>query len=301
MSVPRCYTGAGARAPYACPKKWVKSLSSTNVTEVPGSVARGLEPVNRSDALVVVRPDSCGPAAGGTGGGHGGLTLLCLPQIGGGVSTFYGWKGLFGTDVRLVAVRLPGRESRMREAPYCRAEDAVSELVAAIDADGAQRLALFGHCSGAVIAYALALELEKRGRPCLEGLYVSSFGPPRAEGNAAGTEIYRLDDAELLRHVEQLDGTPARVMDNPQLMAMVMPKLRADFELMETYLVPARAARLQCPLVLFAADHDRTLGRPEVAEWGSFVAQPPALHQVEGGHFSALPAVGEILSRLLAG
>lgn len=298
-------------------------IRSTKVSPVPENSARGQKPANRTGALVVVAPATGddqqatitpgGAAMRGGSAGPGGidgealsaserapaLTLLCLPQIGGGVSTFHTWKGLFGANVRLVAARLPGRESRMREVPYCRAEDAVAELVDALAVDGTQRLALFGHCSGAVVAYALALEIEKRGGPLLEGLYVSSFGPPRAEGSGNGTEVYRLPDAELLHHVEQLDGTPARVMDSPQLMAMVMPKLRADFQIMETYLVPGGSAPLQCPLVLFAAGNDRTLGAAEVAEWARFAARPPTVFQVEGGHFSALPAVGEVLSRLL--
>jgi surfactin synthase thioesterase subunit len=59
-----------------------------------------------------------------------------------------------------VSVRVPGREELVVEEPYESMDDAVEDLAAELDEADLPPYVLYGHCSGGMIAHALA-----RARP----------------------------------------------------------------------------------------------------------------------------------------
>ncbi|HEY8980735.1 MAG TPA: thioesterase domain-containing protein, partial [Streptomyces sp.] len=54
--------------------------------------------------------------------------LLCFHHAGAGAMTFAGWRQRVGAGVAVLPVRLPGRESLLREAPFTDADRLVEEL-----------------------------------------------------------------------------------------------------------------------------------------------------------------------------
>jgi len=73
------------------------------------------------------------------------LRLWCLGRAGAGATPFRAWEELVGPGVELCAVRLPGRENRVREPPLSSAAAIVEELSPVVAGDAGTPFALFGH------------------------------------------------------------------------------------------------------------------------------------------------------------
>src|SRR3954463_501070 len=92
------------------------------------------------------------------------LRLVCLPYAGGSASIYHGWASELDDDVELVAVQLPGRGPRLREAPFTQMEALLGALVEAMAPLDDAPFALFGHSMGALVGFELARWLRAQGR-----------------------------------------------------------------------------------------------------------------------------------------
>src|SRR5258708_5281452 len=100
--------------------------------------------------------------------------LFCFPHAGGGASqplALSGWAA--------VPVRLPGRESRLAEAPFERMGPLVAALADNIESYMDRPFAFFGHSMGAAVAFELARELRRRSRPLPSMLIASGARAPQ--------------------------------------------------------------------------------------------------------------------------
>jgi medium-chain acyl-[acyl-carrier-protein] hydrolase len=104
--------------------------------------------------------------------------LVCLPFAGGGVSAFRQWARAFPPDVELLVAQLPAREGRLREQPFesiwDMADWLLPELVEASDLP----FALLGHSMGALVAYELAVALERMNERTPSSVFFSARRPP---------------------------------------------------------------------------------------------------------------------------
>ncbi len=163
--------------------------------------------------------------------------LFCFPHAGGGTILFPGKPA----GVALCPVRLPGRESRLAEEPFHRMKPLVEALAAAIDPYVDQPFAFFGHSMGAVVAFELARELRRRGRPLPRILIASAARAPQfRRGHVPPPPP---TDDEFLSELRRLEGIP---LDGPLLLKAFIPALRADATLYRNYTY-SEDAPLACP------------------------------------------------------
>jgi surfactin synthase thioesterase subunit len=161
--------------------------------------------------------------------------LICLPFAGGGPATYRQWPKYLPDDVEVAAVVLPGRDPSSRQRPT----DSIGELVEAtreglgeLDARDPLPFALFGHSMGALIAFELAVSLESDDGPAPvssgpERLFVSGRRPP--DEPHVGDRIHDLDDEPFLDAMQRnYGGVPDVVRNEPELLALFLPALRAD-------------------------------------------------------------------------
>jgi medium-chain acyl-[acyl-carrier-protein] hydrolase len=160
------------------------------------------------------------------------LRLYCLGRAGAGATPFRPWEELVGPGVELCAVRLPGRENRIREPPLSSAAAIVEELSPVVADDGETPFALFGHCFGALVMFGLARELRRRGLPEPAALFVGEQIAPATAGPPGDGELTRDD---LLRRLAELGGTDAKLLRSEEFLGLMEPALRADFRLADTY------------------------------------------------------------------
>jgi surfactin synthase thioesterase subunit len=160
------------------------------------------------------------------------LRLYCLGRAGTGATPFRPWEQLVGPGVELCAVRLPGRENRIREPPLSSTAAVVEELSPVVTDDGETPFALFGHCFGALVMFELARALRRGDLPSPAALFVGEQIAPATAGPPGDGELTRDD---LLRRLEELGGTDAKLLGSDEFLALMEPALRADFRLADTY------------------------------------------------------------------
>jgi surfactin synthase thioesterase subunit len=166
----------------------------------------------------------------------------------------------------------------------------LERVVASVQPPPGEPFAIFGHSLGAIIAFELAVRLEQRGRHPL-AVFVSAARAPSARDPARydGLET----DDELRAELSRLDGTPADVLADPELMAMTLPVLRADFRVASSY-IGVRGSRVGAPLVALGGAEDAST-RQGFSEWRDHAAADYAQHTLPGGHFYIRSSMAELL------
>jgi medium-chain acyl-[acyl-carrier-protein] hydrolase len=207
--------------------------------------------------------------------------LFCFPHAGGGAATFRLWIDDLPADIDLCSIRLPGRESRLREPSIRRLTDLGPALAHAIAGQLDLPFALFGHCSGALVAFELARELRRAGHPAPVRLFASAFPAPR-HGTDGGA-VHALPFEAFVEHLRQLGLLPAALLNSPNLLRMFEDGLRADFELFETASY-AKEAPLDVPISVFGARRDQSVTLEELVDWGQETRQEFALRLFPGDH-----------------
>lgn len=209
-----------------------------------------------------------------------GRRLFCFPYAGGGASVYRGWAPDLD-DVEMCSVQLPGRESRVTEPAHRRLEDLLAELEAAILPLLDRPFVFFGHSMGALVAFELTRRLRRHHRALPDHLLLAAFRAPHLPN--PNIRIHHLPD-EVLKTVLRTEGTPAGVLDNAELMSVLLPTLRADFELCDTYTFDAEAP-LPMPLSVFGGRSDVRVGQSDLEQWRAQAGAGFDLRMFPGSHF----------------
>ena len=208
------------------------------------------------------------------------LRLFCFPFAGGGALTYRTWQEHLSPHIEVCPVQLPGRENRIREQPFRRMQPLVEAICTALAPYLDLPYAFFGHSLGAIVGYEVCQSLEQRHiRP--ELLLVSARRPPELPVERV---LHDRPRHELFARLQELGGTPARVLQDPDWMEILEPMLRADFELHETYR-PRLTPRLDCPLVAFGGSADPEVNRSQLEGWRRVTTGHFGLQMFAGGHF----------------
>jgi medium-chain acyl-[acyl-carrier-protein] hydrolase len=189
----------------------------------------------------------------------------------------------------------------MRERPFTRLTALVEHVTDAVRPHLDRPFVLFGHSMGGLVAFELARALRRTGEPMPAELCVSAVAA--AHISRDGPPVHRLPDGELIDRIRRLNGTPAQILES-DLLALMLPVLRADFEVVETY-VHQPAAPLDCPLVALGGLRDRVVPHAHLEQWRLHTRGDFALALVPGDHFflnqpAFLPVLLDHLQRVIA-
>ncbi len=229
------------------------------------------------------------------GGPAARVRLFCIPYAGGGASVFRRWPSGLPDDVDVCAIQLPGRETRLMERPCSSLVSLVGDLSEALAPHLDRPFALFGHSVGALIGFELARRLRRRDGRLPVHLFVS--GCPAPQVRDTGPPIHGLPEPEFLDRLRRFNGTPPEVFQHRELMELVVPVLRADFALRETYELVAESP-LECPISAFGGSDDRDVPLPQVEAWREHTRSTFHLHTLPGGHFFLHTAQALLLERV---
>jgi medium-chain acyl-[acyl-carrier-protein] hydrolase len=113
--------------------------------------------------------------------------------------------------------------------------------------------------------------------------------------------LHDLPDRELFEELRLLNGTPAEVLEDPELMGLMLPLLRADFSVSETYAYTEEPP-LDCPLSVYGGLADEHVTREDLEGWRRQTTSTFTLRMLEGDHFfinTARPVLLRVLSHEL--
>jgi len=190
------------------------------------------------------------------------LRLFCFPEAGGNSSSFGKWPANLPATIEVRAIELPGRQSRFKERPVDRmsvlARTLAEELTPSLDL----QYALFGHSMGALLAFEIARELRRRRAPQPVHLFVSAQSAPHLP--RPRTLLHQLPDQLFLQQAVNL--LPPAALQDAELLRLIMPTLRADVALYETYSYSAEPP-LACPIAALGGVTDFSVNQMQLNAW----------------------------------
>jgi medium-chain acyl-[acyl-carrier-protein] hydrolase len=221
--------------------------------------------------------------------------LFAFPHAGAGTAAFHRWNDGLPGAYSTCPVRLPGRESRSTEAPHREMSTLVDALGKAIEPHTRAPFAFFGHSMGAGVAFELARWLRRRGLPGPLALCVSGARAPQFRRNwAPGPEP---SDEEMLADLRKREGMPPEVLDDPELMRLLLPPLKADTSLYRKWSYTEEDP-LPCPIRAYGGDSDPHVTREHLEAWREQTCGSFEVRMFPGGHFYLRARRAEFLEAL---
>ena len=211
-----------------------------------------------------------------------GLRLFCFPYAGGGPSVFHDWHSLLPDSVETICLQLPGRGTRLLEAPYCEMSQVVASIVAGIRPFLDRTFFFFGHSMGALVAFELARELRRRKWDLPGALLISGCQAPQIKRR--DRVIHTLPEEELINELGRLNGTNPILLENREFMELILPALRADFSVFERYWYREEEP-LPCPIAAFGGSEDPRVRRDELGAWRTQTSSDFLCQFFAGSHF----------------
>lgn len=225
------------------------------------------------------------------------LRLFCFHHAGGSGQFFHGWPGHLAPIVEVAAIQLPGRGPRLGE-PYARHLQALSGILAKELSPYLDRpFVFFGHSLGALLCFETARSLRHDDQPQPAHLFLSAAeAPHRRERDE---RISGLSRQALIERLREFDGAPEEALRNDELLDLMLPAIRADFELGETY--EFRSERpLECSMTIYGGMDDRGVDAERLEAWEEMTHGASELRMFPGGHFYINSAQSSFMHALSA-
>ncbi|WUH88875.1 thioesterase domain-containing protein [Streptomyces sp. NBC_00433] len=220
--------------------------------------------------------------------------FYAVPHAGAGAAAVRDLSRRIGRHATAVAVRLPAREARLYEEPlrdvHLIAEQAADALVR--HAAG-RPITVYGHCSGAVVAFEIVRRLADTD---VRTLFVSAHEPP---DRIPRDGVWRWPLGPFIRRVAADGYVPDFILEDDELLELLVPALRADYEAIETYRSEG-GARIGAAVVGFLGTADTTVVEPDFRGWSGFTTGGLELHRLPGGHNLLLDHTDDVADAIIS-
>jgi medium-chain acyl-[acyl-carrier-protein] hydrolase len=212
------------------------------------------------------------------------ITLFCFPYAGGSAAAYNKWRQYLDKHIELFPVELAGRGKRIYDPLYQSIEEAVEDVYQRISPELSKGpYAIFGHSMGGIIAYEIAYRIRDNHLPAPLHLFFSGRGAPNVPDEEE--EIwYNLPDDEFKEKIIELGGTPKEFFDHPELLEVLLPMLRSDFKIAETYQHDGEVKPLDHDITVFIGKEEN-VNADQMHGWREHSQQMCTLHYFAGEHF----------------
>lgn len=233
------------------------------------------------------------------------IRLFCFHYAGGNAYMFNSWANYLSDMIEVYAIQLPGRMNLLDIPAHTRLDDLIPDLLAQVQPYlQNQPYAFLGYSVGGLIAYNLTHALASQNQVLPEALFIAACRAPTIESRTH--ILHNLPDEQFIEGLKIYGGTPAEVLTNHDLMHFMLPILRADFSLFETYKRLAVVEPLSCPIYTYGGLQDKQATVEELKFWQKETTKYNSLKLFPGDHFfiknnqsNFLMALQEDISMLL--
>ncbi|MFC0110427.1 thioesterase II family protein [Kibdelosporangium aridum] len=206
--------------------------------------------------------------------------LVCLPHAGGSASYYLPVAKALAPKVDVLAIQYPGRQDRRDEPCLETCQEMADGVFEALRPLTDKPLTIFGHSMGASVAFELVRRLEDAGvRPT--ALFASGR---RAPSRVRDEQVSLRDDEGLIAEVKRLGGAGSHLLDDEDILAMVLPSIRADYRAAETYRWTP-GPKLSTPVFAFIGDADPKVNQDEARAWAEHTTGEFQFRVFSGDHF----------------
>jgi medium-chain acyl-[acyl-carrier-protein] hydrolase len=210
------------------------------------------------------------------------MRLFCFHYAGGSAQTFYTWPADLPPIVEIGMVQLPGRGHRLSEPKITRLLPLSRIVAQALRQYLDKPFAFFGHSLGALLCFEVARSLRRENGLEPAHLFISATHAPHCRKR--DELLSTLPKDALIEKLHEFNGAPPEALRNEELMGLLLPTIRADFELCETYEYHHEAP-LSCPITIYGGIEDHEVERERLAAWSEMTSGPSYIRMFPGGHF----------------
>ena len=206
---------------------------------------------------------------------------------------FRNWRCGLPKGVTVHPVTFPGHQGRFRQPLISQVLKLVPKIFEELKPQLETPVAFFGHSLGGLIAFEVVREMRRRGEIPPALLLTSGCAAPQLL--KARTNFHALPDRSFQRKCASI--IPLNVRRNPELMSLMLPILRADVTLFETYQY-SEEAPLDCRICAFGGTSDMGVRRPDLNAWKVQTTNSFTLRMFKGDHFFIINREKEILKTM---
>lgn len=190
--------------------------------------------------------------------------LFCFPYAGAGASAYNQWSRELSNVFEVFSIQLPGRENRIMEKPHTSMEELIACLAEDFHPYMDERTVFFGHSMGALIAFELTRYISNHYDKKPLHLFLSGTRHP--DEQSFTRTIHDLPREEFIEELKRRNGTPEEFFENTELIDLILPYVRADFQICETYNYEV-AQPINVPISSLSGDSDPFINKQFLEKW----------------------------------
>jgi surfactin synthase thioesterase subunit len=161
--------------------------------------------------------------------------IFCLPFAGGNKYSYRSFQEYKYPNFELIFLEYPGRGGRSGEPLLNNIDLLVEDIYNQIKKySSGSNYVIYGHSLGGLLAYLLSKKIQSEKINPPKHLFVSGTSGPSSPSRGQ-KKWYTLQKDDFFKEVINLNGCPAEVLNNSEMLEYLEPILRADFEMSETY------------------------------------------------------------------
>lgn len=210
------------------------------------------------------------------------LRVFCFPYSGASASIFLSWLNDIPELIEICPVQLPGRGNRVAEPLIHRLDVIVECTLEGISSYFDTPYIFFGHSFGALLSFELARLIRKTSYPSPIHLFLSGHGAPHLPD--LYPKIHHLPHDQLIQKLDEFNGMSKEILSNVELMEMIIPVIRADFEVCETYQY-LEEQPLKIPISAYGGIEDPFVSRSDLEGWQRQTEEKLVIRMFPGDHF----------------
>lgn len=208
------------------------------------------------------------------------VTVAAFPQAGAGCAAFSQHAKAMPDWLELMTLNLPGRQARFSE-PVRTDIEALADELALFWANHPKPFLFFGYCSGALIAYRVARQLQERRAMLPRRLVVGSYKAPHL---VSSESLSDLDSDQLWTTLAANKAIHPALAEHRTLRVFWEPAIRGDMALVEGYRhVPCEP--LPIPITMLSGERDTWITAADAAAWKPYTAQGFAARKLSAAHW----------------
>ncbi|MGK0550652.1 thioesterase II family protein [Enterococcus faecalis] len=212
------------------------------------------------------------------------MKLICLPFAGGDQTYYYKFTKFLNKNIEMIPIKLNGRGERFGSKLYSSFLEMQMDIESQIFLNNGEDYILFGHSMGGLLAYELYYQLFEKFGYSAKKLIISSCPPPKLVGKKGNAPNPELDNMAYMKEVIKLGGTPKEIMEHPDLVNLLVPVVRRDFDNIRDYKFLKKQERIKTHTVVIWGDEEKKLAET-IGFWSQYCANNIVFKCLKGNHF----------------
>lgn len=212
------------------------------------------------------------------------IKLFFLPHAGGSAKGYMTMSKYLNTSViEPIPLEMAGRGKRTKEKCFTEIRSCVEDLYQRIKPEIVDSsYAFFGHSLGTIVGYELIKYIEMKGdKSPVCGFFSGRVAP---DYHFPGPVLSGLPNSDFIAEFNRFQGLPPEILENEKILELVLPILRADVQLAESYKVVA-PNKIHCDVYAFYGEKDVLVSREGVEAWREVTDKAAVISSFPGGHF----------------